>query len=259
SVAACYQSHMVPMIFEPYAQDMAARVALVSPQRVLEIAAGTGVLTRALARALPPSADIAATDLNPAMLDVASRAGTSRPVHWQPADAMALPFDDRSTDGMVCQFGVMFFPDKAGAFAEMRRVLRPGGVLLFNVWDRIEDNEFAHTAEQVLAAKFADNPPKFMSRTPHGYHDIDTITRDLQAGGFGAAPRVDTLAVRARAATPRVPAMAYCQGTPLRPEIEARGMTLGDATDFVADALERRFGPGPVEGKIQAHVVTVSA
>jgi len=143
SIPEVYDTILVPMVFASYAEDLARRVAARRPGRVLEIAAGTGVLTRALATALPESAAIIATDLNQPMLDRASLVGTCRTVEWRQADAMALPFGDGSFDAVVCQFGAMFFPDKAHAFAQARRVLAPGGFLLFNVWDRIEENEFA--------------------------------------------------------------------------------------------------------------------
>jgi SAM-dependent methyltransferase len=171
---------------------------------------------------------------------------------------MQLPFNDATFDAVVCQFGAMFFPDKAKAFSEGRRVLKPNGVFLFNVWDRIEDNDFADTVMQALATVFPDDPPRFMARTPHGYYDTNQIRRDLAQGGFTAAPQIDTLAKRSRAQSARDPAIAYCQGTPWRTEIEARDATrLGEATDVSAEALARRFGTGPVDGKIQAHVVSV--
>ena len=262
SIPKLYEAYMVPMIFEPYAVDLANRLAnraAARPlSRVLEIAAGTGVVTRRLAATLPDSVAIVATDLNPPMLALATELGTSRAVEWRQADAMNLPFDDASFDAVVCQFGVMFFPDKTKAFSEAHRVLRPGGVFLFNVWDRIEENEFAHTISVALESIFPDDPPRFMARTPHGYFDFDTITRDLRAGGFAAAPVISTVAARSRAASVRAPAIALCQGTPLRGEIEARGASrLGEATDIAEQALARRFGPGPVDGNIQAHVVEV--
>jgi SAM-dependent methyltransferase len=155
-------------------------------------------------------------------------------------------------------FGAMFFPDKAAAFAEARRVLRPGGVFLFNVWDRIEENEFADVATQALAAMFPEDPPRFMARTPHGYHDKDAIARDVARAGFTKRPDVATLPERSRAASPGDPAVAYCQGTPLRNEIEARGAgRLAEATDAAAAAIAAKFGRGAVDGKIQAHVVRV--
>ena len=258
SIPRLYEAYLVPLIFEPYAADLVSRVAPRSPGRVLEIAAGTGVVTRNLASVLPDSVTIVATDLNQSMLDQASTIGTERPVEWRQADAMQLPFADGTFDAVVCQFGVMFFPERARAFSEARRVLRPGGVFAFNVWDRIEDNEFADSVTTALASMFPDDPPRFMARTPHGYHDLPTIERDLTNGGFAASPDISTLAARSRAESPRVPAVAYCQGTPLRNEIEARDASrLGEATDLAAEAIARKFGRGTVDGKIQAHVVII--
>jgi SAM-dependent methyltransferase len=258
SIPKLYDTHLVPLIFEPYAKDIAGRLRPRRLSRVLEVAAGTGVVTRALAAALPESVSILATDLNQAMLDHAAVVGTKRAVQWRQADAMQLPFDNGTFDAVVCQFGVMFFPDKARAFGEARRVLRPGGVFVFNVWDRIEENEFADVVTLALATIFPADPPRFMARTPHGYHDRGAIERDLAIAGFAAPPRIETIAARSRAASPRVPAIAYCQGTPLRNEIEARDKSrLAEATDAAADAIARRFGAGAVDGKIQAHVVTV--
>ena len=258
SIPKIYEEYLVPLIFEPYADDLAKRLASRSLSRVLEIAAGTGVVTRRLATVLPAEVAIVATDLNRPMLDMAAQIGTSRPVEWREADAMQLPFDEGRFDAVVCQFGVMFFPDKPKAFAEARRVLKPGGVLLFNVWDRIEENEFADTVTNALATVFPDDPPRFMARTPHGYHDLAVIERDLQNGGFVSLPRAHTVPARSAAASPRIPAVAYCQGTPLRNEIEARDKSLlGEATDVAEAAIAKRFGTGAVDSKIQAHVLAV--
>lgn len=253
-----YETYLVPLIFEPYAHDLANRLASRTPGSVLEIAAGTGVATRALASALPEQVSIIATDLNQAMLDHAAVVGTPRPVEWRQADAMQLPFADGTFDAVVCQFGAMFFPDKAKAFSEARRVLKPGGVFIFNVWDRIEDNEFADTVTMSLQSLFPDDPPRFLARTPHGYYDASIIERDLANGGFTKPVRIATVAARSRATSSRIPAIAYCQGTPLRNEIEARDATrLGDATDIASEAIGKRFGRGDVDGKIQACVVTI--
>jgi len=259
SIPELYDTYMVPLIFEPYAGDLARRVAAVRPRRVLEIAAGTGVATRAMSLALPADTTLVATDLNQPMLDRAAAVGTARPVVWRRADAMQLPFGDASFDAVVCQFGAMFFPDKPKAFAEARRVLVAGGTLLFNVWDRIEENEFADRVTSALGVLFPDDPPRFMARTPHGYHDVDAVAQDLRRGGFTIAPAIETVAARSRAATARIPAIAYCQGTPLRNEIEARGGDLATATDACTDDIAARFGTGPVDAKIQAHIVTVTA
>ena len=260
SLAEVYDAYLVPLIFEPYAGDLAARVAARPGTRVLEVAAGTGVVTRQLATVLPANVAIVATDLNQPMLDVSARVGTARPVERRQADAMQLPFADGSFDAVVCQFGVMFFPDKAKAFAEARRVLRPGGSLVFNVWDRIEDNEFADAVTAGLAEAFPSDPPRFMARIPHGYWDRSAIVRDLAAGGFAAAPQIETVTARSRAGSPRIPALAYCQGTPLRNEIAQRdARRMEEATAAATAVVAQRFGHGAVEGKIQAHIVEITA
>jgi SAM-dependent methyltransferase len=258
SIPKLYETYLVPLIFEPYAADLVDRLRPRSLSRVLEIAAGTGVVSRVMASELPEKVSIVATDLNRAMLDQAALAGTKRSVEWRQADAMQLPFADGTFDAVVCQFGVMFFPEKSKAFSEARRVLKPGGAFIFNVWDRIAENEFADTVTTALEAVFPQDPPRFLARTPHGYHDPRTIERDLADGGFLASPQIDMVTARSRATACRIPAMAYCQGTPLRNEIESRGPgRLGEATDIAAQAIAMRFGRGAVDAKIQAHVVTV--
>lgn len=260
SVAQFYERYMVPLIFEPYAVDLTGRAARAAPRRVLELAAGTGVVTRQLAKMLGASADIVATDLNPAMIEEAARIGTARPVEWRQVDAMQLPFEDASFDAVVCQFGVMFFPDKPRAFAEARRVLRPGGLFTFNAWGPIARNEFADAVTDALATVFPHDPPRFMARTPHGYHDAAGIARDLAAAGFTSTPEFETVAFTSRAVSPGIAALAYCEGTPLRGEIEARDPTSLERATRAAEAeLARRFGGGPVEGRIEALVVTASA
>ena len=258
SVAELYERYMVPLIFEPYAVDLVERVARVGPQRVLELAAGTGVVTRRLASTL--SANLIATDLNGAMLEQAARLGTSRPVEWRQVDAMNLPFGDAEFDAVVCQFGVMFFPDKAHAYAQTRRVLKPGGLFAFNTWGSLPNNEFAQAANDALVALFPSNPPQFMARTPHGYFHVDDIAGHLRAAGFTKTPNVETVTFTSRAESARAAAIAYCQGTPMRGEIEARdGNGLERATAAAEAELTRRFGSGPIEGCIEALVVTVAA
>lgn len=262
SIPKLYQEHLVPMIFESYAVDLAQRLASALSTKpnahVLELAAGTGAVTRHLAALLPPGVSLTATDLNPGMLAIAQQIGTPRPVAWQQADALQLPFADAAFDAVVCQFGVMFFPDKSKAFSEARRVLKPGGVLLFNVWDKLDENEFPDTVNKALAALYPDNPSHFMARAPHGYYDLALIARDLKLAGFTAPPQFTTRAARSHAASARVPAVAFCQGTPVRAEIEARDPAgLTQATDTAEKALVQRFGAGAIDGKIQGFVISV--
>jgi len=256
SMPEMYEAYLVPVIFEPYAPDIAARVAARRPAAVLELAAGTGVVTRQLAAQLDAATSITATDLNPPMVDHARSLGAARPVDWQQANAELLPFNDESFDVVVCQFGVMFF-DRAKAFREIHRVLRPGGAFVFNAWDRIETSEFADVLTQALATMFPDDPPEFLRRTPHGYHDVDRIRADITSAGFDPASEIVTIDMRSPAASCRVPAIGYCQGTPLRSEIEVRGPgRLMEATDVTATAIAARFGETDIDGLIRAHVVT---
>ncbi|MGE0113402.1 MAG: class I SAM-dependent methyltransferase [Steroidobacteraceae bacterium] len=258
SIPQLYEQYMVPLFFEVYADDLAARIARRRPSRILEIAAGTGILTRRLASILAPDVSIVATDLNQPMLDQAAALGAQRPIEWRQADAMQLPYPDESFDVVACQFGVMFFPDKPKAFSEARRVLAPGGAFIFNVWDRLDQNEFAETVTQAVERLFPEDPPRFLARVPHGYHEPAVIVRDLAAGGFARSPGFTTMTARSRADSSHIPAVALCQGTPFRNEILARGPSrLGEVTDVAAAAMANRFGPDAVDGKIQAHIICI--
>ncbi len=257
SIPAIYDRLLVPITFSRFAIDMAERVAKLGPPHVLEIAAGTGAVTREMAARLPPGARITATDLNPSMLDAAkARQGDDARIAWQQADALALPFADGSFDAVVCQFGVMFFPDRVKGYREALRVLKPEGAFLFDAWDRIAENHFAFAISETLKLIYADDPPDFMARVPHGYHDRDVIEADLRAAGF-ASINIETITHAASAASARDAATAWCQGTPLRNEIELRGAPgLEEVTEIVAQALEKTFGAGPIKGQIRALVAT---
>ena len=260
SIPENYDRYMVPLIFEPFAADIARRAASLSPSDVLEIAAGTGVVTRALAPKLSPGASYIVTDLNQPMLDyAASRQAPDNRIQWRQADALALPFENAAFDLVCCQFGAMFFPDRSSAYREAKRVLKPGGHFLFSVWDRIEENVFADDVTNALARIFPNDPPRFLARTPHGYHDTALIRSELEGAGFSGVA-IETKAEQSRASSPRVPAVAYCQGTLLRNEIEAREAgKLQAATDYAASAIADRHGSGEVAAKIQAHVIAAVA
>src|SRR3954452_8183022 len=251
---------MVPLIFQPYAADIARRAASLSPNAILETAAGSGVVTRALAPRLPRGARYIATDLNQPMVDyAASRQPPDSRIEWRQADALALPFENAAFDLVCCQFGAMFFPDRTAGYREARRVLKPGGHFLFNVWDRIEENVFADDTTNALSELFPNDPPRFLARTPHGYHDTALIRSDLAKAGFSSV-EIQTCAEQSRAPSPRHPAIAYCQGTPLRNEIEARGPgRLEAATDHAASVIADKHGSGEVAAKIQAHVILARA
>src|SRR3954451_2154680 len=184
SIPVVYDRYLGPLIFAPYGPDLADRVASGAAERVLETAAGTGILTRALAASLPAASEIVATDLNQPMLDFAAATPGVERVQWQRADATALPFPDHSFSAVACQFGAMFFPDRVTGYREALRVLRPDGRFVFSVWDRIEENEFADVVTEAVAALVPNDPTYFLARTAHGYHDVERIGAELAAAGF---------------------------------------------------------------------------
>jgi SAM-dependent methyltransferase len=191
------------------------------------------------------------------MLERAQRQQPQNPmITWQATNAQDLPFDDGSFDVVLCQFGAMFFPDRVRAYSEARRVLRPGGRFILNIWDRIERNEFADTVTEAAARIFPDDPPRFLARTPHGHGDPDRMQAELEAAGF-AAIGIEEIEAESRAPSARHPAIAYAEGTPLRNEIEERDAArLTDVTDHAESMITERFGAGPVSGLIRAFVAT---
>ena len=252
-----YDRDLGPMLFAPYAADMAERAKALGPKSVLEIAAGTGIVTQALARALP-DATIEATDLNQAMVDFASSRRGDSAIRWSTADAQSLPFDDRTFDLVVCQFGVMFFPDRAKAFREARRVLRDRGTYLFSVWEGLQTNDIPRTVSDAASSVFPDDPPLFLRRTPYGHGDPVALERDLRAAGFStvASERVEK---RSRGPSARAAASGFVEGTPLRFDIEARdARRLQDVVETATRALSHRYGDGPVDGLMAAFVFIAS-
>jgi ubiquinone/menaquinone biosynthesis C-methylase UbiE len=255
SIPAAYERYLGSLLFEPYALDLVSRLSDLQSGRVLETAAGTGIVTRALANTLPADVEIVATDLNQSMIDFAAAKRLASNITWQQADALRLPFADQTFDAVVCQFGLMFLPDKQTGYREAHRVLKPGGRFVFNVWDRLEENEFAQAVSAAVAARFPDNPPTFLARTPYGLYDTDAISKDLRQAGFSSVA-IEGVELRSRSASPREPAIGFCQGTPLRSEIEARGASLlEEATSAAEHALAFRFGPRVLDGKMRAYVV----
>jgi SAM-dependent methyltransferase len=258
SIPQFYDHYLGPMLFAPYATDIAARIAAFAPASVLETAAGTGIVTARLAEVLPDATSVTATDLNQAMLDTASAKGIWSNVRWQACDATRLPFADASFDCVLCQFGVMFFPSKVDAYKEARRVLRPGGKFLFSVWDKIELSPVALTVADALAARYPDDPPNFSRRTPYGYNDIAVITHQLGEAGFDDI-QSEVVTLPCLCPSRRDAAVGPCHGSPFRAEIEARDPTgLAASTDATTAALAARFGEGPITSTMQAIVFTAA-
>ena len=255
SVPANYDRHMGPLFFEPFARDVARRLSNLRAGALLETAAGTGIVTAALAASLPPAVSITATDLNQPMLDHAMAKPGMERVAFRQADAQALPYADATFDAVVCQFGAMFFPDRVAAYREARRVLRPAGRFLFSTWDRVDHAPVAHAALAALTRRFKPTGSWFLERTPHGHFDPEGIRRDLRAAGWEAIG-IETVTQIGRAASARSAAIALCQGTPMRAEIEAFGpAALAIATDAVAAEIAARFGDGPFEAPCRALVM----
>lgn len=250
-----YDRLLVPVLFAPYARILAERLRGMTVGNVLEIAAGTGVVTRALVHTLPEAVNITATDLNPPMLDRArSHAGMDR-VHWQQADALALPFGEHEFDCAICQFGVMFFADKRAAFRETFRVLKQGGRFLFIVWDREEEVGIRSVAAEVMGRLLSRDPASLL---PPPYFDLTAARADLEAAGFGAVS-IEKLPERSRAKSPQEAAIANCHGGILRTHIEQHAPgRLEEITNAVADALAEKFGAGPIDAPMQAILFTAS-
>lgn len=257
SVPANYERYLVPLLFRPYAELLAQRAASLQPRRILETAAGTGVVTAALASALP-DADIVATDLNQAMLDVAATRVLAPKVSFRQADALDLPFDDGSFDLVICQFGVMFYPDKVAGNAEARRVLRDGGQYLLAVWNHLDKNPLSELAHKVMQSLFPDNPPMFMKRGPFSYGDTAQIERDLDAAGFGDV-RIDTVELMSHSPSSGDAARGLTYGSPM-------GVELADYGDGAIDRVFAKFseqarrweGPHGFEAPMSAHIVTAT-
>lgn len=257
NVPGSYDRLMVPLLFRPYAGELARRARELHPRRVLETAAGTGAVTQAMTEALPET-EIVATDLNQPMLDVAAERVRSGRVRFVAADAQALPFEDESFDLVVCQFGAMFFPDKVRGHSEARRVLRKGGAYLLAIWDRIERNPMSEIAQQALIELFPDDPPLFMREGPFGYHDTAAIERDLHDAGFGDI-KIETVELRSRAPSSEEAAKALCYGTPMGVEVEDRAPgTLDRAFDRVRSGLRVFDGPNGFDAPMSAHIVTAA-
>ncbi len=246
-----YDECLGPALFLPFAVRVAAAAAERRPGRVLELAAGTGILTAELVRALP-AADIVATDLNPAMVAVGS--GRAPGPDWQQADAQQLAYPDGSFDLVVCQFGAMFFADKPAAFAESARVLVPGGTLLCTVWDHVETSDLPAAMVDSLHAVLAEDPPDFIVRVPHGYCDPDRIVADVRAGGLQEIS-IERLVLRGETPSAAEVTRGFCLGTPLRFALQERG-SLPELTSRLAEEMVARLGDGPVAGSLAAYLVT---
>ena len=255
SIPAIYDRYLGPLLFESYAEDLATRLATFSPQTILETAAGTGIVSKAIAERLPDSR-LTITDLNPAMLEIAQTRVLGDNVKFEAVDATSLPYRNGDFNAVACQFGVMFFPDRLAAYREVRRVLRPGGAFLFNAWCPLGENPLAEIVHESVAAQLPDDPPGFLKRTPYGHGSADEIERDLTAAGFEDFD-IERVEFPSRAPSADYPGKGFALGSPLRMEIEQRaGNRLEVIAERASRAVAERFGDGPVDSTMAALVVT---
>lgn len=258
SIPEVYDRHLGPVIFEPYADDLARRVAERAPKSVLEIACGTGILTERLRKSLPPGSSLTATDLNQPMIDCArAKLQGVDGIEWRQADAAALPFPPASFDAVACQFGVMFVPDKQAAFREARRMLVNGGWFVFNVWDDLSHNPFGRIAHETVAGFFPKDPPTFY-QVPFGFHDRNVIKHHLADNGFVDAS-LEEVTLETRSATARSFATGLVKGNPVVIAIQERNMAPEPIIDAVEAALIRAGGDNPFRASMRALVVTAKA
>lgn len=256
SVPENYERYLVPLIFEDYAADLASRVSVPAGGKVLEVACGTGVVTRHVLAHLPADSHLTATDLQEAMIDQAkSSVGSSPRITYRQADAADLPFSDGSFEAVICQFGIMFLPDKSAGYSEAARVLKPGGVFAFNVWDSLERNGMARVVHDTLGDLFPADPPRFLE-VPYGYYDLNEIKNALYASGFGGID-ISVQPRTSEAASSREVALGYVAGSPLATQLADMGPpSESDVLDSVERAIADEFGAAPTSAPMEAFQIT---
>ena len=255
SIPEVYDRQLGSVLFQPYAIDLAGRVLRGAPKDVLEIACGSGIVTRALRERLPATTRLVATDLNEPMIAYAQEKLRGMDgIEWRQADAAALPFPAASFDAVVCQFGIMFVPDKALAMSEARRVLRPGGTFAFNVWDRIEENDLGRVAHETIASFFPKDPPQFYN-VPFGFNDQEQLRSMLRQAGF-ADVHLEPVAFESKCPSAREVAMGLVRGNPVVTDIQGRGgVGVDTVIDAVTEALKKRLGGDPPRARMRAVVI----
>ena len=258
SIPAAYDRYLGPMLFEPYAADLVARLAVPPKAAVLELACGTGILTQRLRRALPVTATLTATDLNEPMVAYARGKMPNAPVTWQQADAQLLPFPDAGFEAVACQFGVMFVPDKARAFSEVRRVLKPNGLFAFNVWESLDENSFGRIARDTIDRYFTSDPPTFYD-VPFGFHDVPQIRGLLRAARLNVVS-CDAVELEAKSPSAQDAALGLVTGNPVILDVTERATAPAEEiVAAVAQALAAEGGDTPLRLPMRALVFLAQA
>ena len=249
------ERYLVPSLLQPFADDMARRLARLTLGPLLEVSAGTGVLTQALTSAMSAGLSIVATDPDRATVAYASvKPGMAR-VTWQHAEPQALPFLDAAFGIVTCHFAVATMPARLRAFRETRRVMKPNGRFVFSVPGNIRHNPVALCVRDALHKLLPTAPPRYIEHGLHGYADNETIDDDLTSVGFTDA-LYTTVELPYAAASATDAAIGYCLGTPLRAELGAGSTTM--AIEAVAQALQTRFGTGAINTTMRAHIISAS-
>ncbi|HKR04526.1 MAG TPA: class I SAM-dependent methyltransferase [Bacteroidia bacterium] len=255
NIPKIYDASLGPVFFEPYAIDMAQRLVKLNPASVLETAAGTGRVTAHLGNKLSIATKIIATDLNPGMLEVAKKKVTGKNITWQQADAMDLPFKENNFDTVVCQFGIMFYPDKLKGMQEAFRVLKKEGTFLFNVWDKVDYNPMAKTAREIIMNFFENDPPAFYN-IPFGYNDTNEISSLLREAGFTNI-NFETVNKDAVAESAKKMSDGLVEGNPIANAIRERNPdAVSILEEKVTRELSEKFGSSPCKSVMQAIVFT---
>jgi SAM-dependent methyltransferase len=258
SIPEYYDRCLGPAYFDAFAADLAQRLPAKPLGKVLEVACGTGLVTRRLRERVDPSIRLTATDLSKAMLDYAhGKLSEMKNIEWREADACKLPFGDGEFGAVVCAFGIMFVPDKAVAFREIRRVLRGGGTLLFNVWDRIEELPHSLAIAELIEGMFPGDP-EIRFRTPYEMHD-PALLRQLLAGAEFQEVRIEPKKIQIDGVSARSLAIGSIRGTPRSLLIEKRGVSLDEVIDRATAALAKLGGADPYRAPTQAIVVEARA
>ena len=257
SIPEYYDSILGPAQLNALAADLVRRIPVRPKGDVLELACGTGIVTQRLRERVDSNFRLVATDLSEAMLAYA-RSKVKGKIDWRLADAAALPFKDETFGAVVCALGVMFVPDKQKLFAETRRVLNEGGLLLFNTWDRLERNPHAKGASDVMQTLFPGDAEMDFSSIPYGFND-ETAIRGLLEGARFRNVEIDKVKIQVDCPSARSFATGQIRGTPRSTLIEKKGAKLDEVIDKVATALAAVGGAEPFRVEANALVVRAQA